>query len=180
MAIVQTGRKDFVYRYKLSDNCKEEQRQIAGITLTKNWTDFRSQKEQLIPFIKSPSRLDGLLDFEKKDLISNEIVIQSTYTGETPDIISRETLNAMERFELVPIAKYYEIDVVQKDKNMLIKMITERQNKRIEYESKKEDKVIEKDNTNIIINHTEQNPQQYFNEDDIEKKNGWFGFGSKK
>ena len=63
---------------------------------------------------------------------------------------------------------------------MLIKMITERQNKRIEYESKKEDKVIEKDNTNIIINHTEQNPQQYFNEDDIEKKNGWFGFGSKK
>jgi hypothetical protein len=81
----------------------------------------------------------------------------------------------MERFELVPIAKYYEIDVVQKDKNLLIKLIIESQKKRVEFENKKDEIKPVIENNIPILNTNNQQPQQYFNEDDIDKRGGFFG-----
>jgi hypothetical protein len=180
---VQSFRKNYVYRYKLTDSCKDERRQIAGTTLTKSWIDFKAPKQELEIFIKTSIKPEGIIDFEKKDLISNEIIQQSTWTGEIPEIISREVLHAMERFELVPIAKYYLIDCVNKDSKMLIKLITEAQNKRIKTEEKQKEVIsIKQENKNneIDITNNSMIPQQYMDENIIEKRGGFFGFGNKR
>ncbi len=176
---VQNFRKVLVYRYKLIKELPNDTAQVAGVNLTKEFTDFKSVQESLIPFIKSSSNLTGFIDFEKKDLMNGEIIQQSTYTGDVPDIIAREVLNAMERFELVPIAKYYNIDVVQKDKNMLVKMIIEYQNKRIEAEKpvEEEKKVIQENITNNEIKEPIINP---VNDDDDKGFFSGFNFGKNK
>lgn len=167
-------RKNYVYRYKLSEDCKEDRRQIAGITLTKEWSDFKSPKDALTPFIQTPVNIKGIVDYQKKDMISNEVAQQSKWEGDIPEIVPREVLHAMDRNELVPVARYYLIDCVNKDNKMLIKLIIEAQNKRIESEeSITKEKIIENENTNNQI--TDQ-----VSESIIEQRGGFFGWGNKK
>lgn len=165
-------RKNYVYRYKLSEDCKEDRRQIAGITLTKEWGDFKAPKDALTPFIQTPANIKGIVDYQKKDMISNEVAQQSKWEGDTPEIVPREVLHAMDRNELVPIARYYLIDCVNKDNKMLIKLITEMQEKRIEAEKALgKEKIIENENTNNQI--LNQNSEAI-----IEQNNAFFGFGN--
>jgi len=177
---VQSFRKEYTYRYKLTEKCISDSMQIAGINLTKDWIDFKVVKEVLNSFIHTPANLSGILDFEKKDLLTNEIVQQSQWEGDIPEIISRETLYAMERHELVPIAKYYLIDCVNKDAKMLVKLIIDFQTKRIEDEQsqlKLEKDIIKKENIEKEL--TNNKLTEAISDDVVERNNGFFGFGRK-
>ncbi len=173
--------KNIVYRYRLTKEHVHNNHQVCGINLTKEWSDFKSIKDQLNPFLKTSINPDGFIDFEKKDYNSNEVIQQSTYTGNTPDIIAKETLHAMDRKELVPIAKYYRIDITNKPKEILIKAILEYQEKRekAEAEQKKIADEIEAEQKEAIKEAEKQMLNQQ-GEVIVNENNGFFGFGSKK
>lgn len=137
----------FLYRYRLTDSCKADRMQVAGVTLTKDWVDFNSNKKELEVFIKNAVNTEGIIDYEKVNPFKKEKVAESTYTGEIPDIIPRETLGVMERFEIVPIAKYYNINPVNKNNKSLIKLILQAQTER---EAKEDQRIKEEMKVKIL------------------------------
>jgi len=118
-----------IHQYKIIDSSKDNFMQIANINLRKEWTPFTTIQQALIPFIKTISNPNGLLDYNKKNMESNEVVYRSIPDIENLSIYSKQDLFIMTRQELCEICKAYTIITQNKRNERLIKEILESQAK---------------------------------------------------
>ena len=109
-----------VHRYRINEEDKADFKMVAGIELSKQWRDFSSEKQELTSFIKSMANLSGFIDYEKKDLVSQEVIYKSVAKEKEIPIYSKQALHLMTRNEIVEIFKMYGIDTTNKTKDFLI------------------------------------------------------------
>lgn len=109
-----------VHRYRINEEDKSDYKMVAGIELSKQWKDFNSEKQELTSFIKSVANQSGFLDYQKKDLVSQEVIYKSVAKEKQIPIYSKQALHLMSRNEIVEIFKMYGIDTTNKTKDFLI------------------------------------------------------------
>lgn len=109
-----------VYRYKIEENDANDNKMVAGVELSKQWKDFPSEKYELASFIKSVVNPNGFIDYEKKDLVSQEVIYRSVAKEREIPAYSKQALHLMSRNEIVEIFKMYGIDTTNKTKDFLI------------------------------------------------------------
>ncbi len=142
-----------VYRYKIEENDANDNKMVAGVELSKQWKDFPSEKYELASFIKSVVNPNGFIDYEKKDLVSQEVIYRSVAKEREIPTYSKQALYLMSRNEIVEIFKMYGIDTTNKTKDFLIVELMRIQPKDedVVEDSIKEDKANKPENTDIII-----------------------------
>jgi len=118
-----------IYQYKIADSVKDDAMQVSGINLRREWTPFTSIQTNLIPFIKTLHNPNGILDYSKKNMESNEVIYKSIPNMEDLTIYSKQDLFIMNRQELCEICKAYTIITQNKRNERLIREILESQAK---------------------------------------------------
>ena len=83
--------------------------------------------EKLTPFIKSEANPSGLVDYEKKDVESNEVLFKSVPNLKEMPIYSKARLLTMTRIELCDICRDYAIVTTNRVNEFLVKEILEKQ-----------------------------------------------------
>jgi len=109
-----------VYRYRIEANDPSDNKMVAGVELSKQWKDFSSEKYELTSFIKSVVNPNGFIDYEKKDLVSQEVIYKSVAKEKEIPVYSKQALHLMSRDEIVEIFKMYGIETTNKTKDFLI------------------------------------------------------------
>ena len=118
-----------VYQYRLTDSVVEKEMQIAGVNLSKDWVSSPNIIEKLIPFIKTDANKTGLVDYEKKNYESNEVLYRSVPNIEDMPVYTKSQLFIMNRSELCDICRDYAMVTTNKSNEFLVKEILEKQAK---------------------------------------------------
>jgi len=140
-----------VYQYRLTDTVEYEALQLAGVSLTKGWTTFTGVKEELTPFLKSTTKPEGMVDYQKVNADSNEVLYKTIPIPMDIPIFDKSVLFTMTRSELCEICKEYGIVTVNRTNQFLVKEILEKQEKTHIAPIVEEVKVIiDPSDTNII------------------------------
>jgi hypothetical protein len=164
------------YQYRLNESIKEEAMQIAGVNLTKEWSNFNYNNETLTPFIKTINNPGGLIDYQKVDADSYEVMFKSVPKIVDLPIYTKQALFLMSRKELCDICKEYGIVTVNRVNEFLIKEIIERQSKNYESVEAKEEIIIpESTNKEEVIEEIKPKSKSLF---DILKKNKGINYGT--
>jgi hypothetical protein len=146
-----------VHQYRLTDSVEYDSLQLAGVPLTKNWKSFEYIKENLQPFLKSTTNSSGMVDYQKVNLESNEVLYKTIPTELDIEIFDRNILFMMTRIELCQICKEYGIVTTNRTNQFLVKEILEKQEKvQALKEEKKEKEIIQEETTNKIETYAEE------------------------
>jgi len=116
-----------VHQYRLTDSVKEYTMQIAGINLTKDWISYPNVAEKLVPFIKTDANKSGLVDYERKNYDSNEVLYKSVPNIDNMPIYTKAQLFIMSRVEICEICRDYAIITTNRSNAFLVKEILEKQ-----------------------------------------------------
>lgn len=124
------------HRYKLNENSKVDRASVNGVILTKTWSPgSMNPKSELSPFIMTRENPTGTVDYEiflphtKEVLYNNrEAMERNVPIYQIPELLVKK------REDLVYIAEYYGIPVVNKSNQFLISLISKKQEERAKEE----------------------------------------------
>lgn len=157
------------YQYRLNESIKEDAMQIAGVNLTKEWANFNYNNDTLTPFIKTLNNPNGLIDYQKIDADSYEVMYKSIPKIADLPIYTKQALFLMSRIELCNICREYGIVTVNRVNEFLIKEILERQ--AVNYESvEAKEEIIKIEPTNKLEVIEEIKPESKSLFDILKKK----------
>ena len=128
-------------RYRLHESFEADSCSVEGIIFTKEWKEL-PELYSVKNFLRTNENPKGILE--------KEIIQKTDYKGEFPGVFERETLYAMDRKELVDIAKFYCIPTLNITHEMLAKLIYSEQADYLK-KHQKEQQVLLMDTLNIII-----------------------------
>lgn len=124
------------HRYKLNENSKSDRASVNGVILTKTWTaGSMNPKQELSPFVMTRENPQGTIDYEIFLPHTKEILYNNREAMERKvPIYQIAELLVKKREDLVYIAEYYGISVVNKSNQFLISLISQKQEARAKEE----------------------------------------------
>jgi hypothetical protein len=142
------------HQYRLTDSVEYDSLQIAGVTLTKDWFSFVNVKEELQAFLKSTTNTEGMVDYQKVNVESKEVLYKTIPNPLDMPIFERNVLFSMIRSELCEICKEYGIVTTNKTNQFLVKEIIEKQENIEAAKIEQSKEIIPSETTNKIEDNT--------------------------